>query len=187
VYGGRPNGGGASAIVAALNWLVGSRVSVINISLVGPSNRALAAAVEAAIARGCVVVAAVGNDGPAAAPLYPASYDGVIGVTGVDQRNRVLPEAGRGAQVDFAAPGMDFSAATPEGAYSRVRGTSYAAPIVAGLAASHISAPNSEAAERAQQSLRATAVDLGARGVDRVYGAGLIGANMRGSQHLARR
>lgn len=187
VYGGRPTGGGASAIVAALNWLVQSRVAVINISLVGPPNRALEAAIAAAVARGHVIVAAVGNDGPAASPLYPASYPGVIGVTGVDARNRVLPEAGRGEQVDFAAPGSDFQAASTTGGYVHVRGTSYAAPIVAGLIAQRINAPAAGASDRAQSDLAHDALDLGSRGRDRTFGAGLVGQSLRGSGHLARR
>jgi len=186
VYGGRPTGGGASAIVAALAWLVQSRAAVINVSLVGPPNRALQAAVEATIARGVVVVAAVGNDGPAAGPLYPAAYQGVVGVTGVDARDRVLPEAGRGAHVDFAAPGADFSAAGPRGGYTRIRGTSYAAPIVAGLIAQRLAAPDALAAQRAEAELERLAVDLGDHGRDNVYGAGLVGREMR-AEHMARR
>lgn len=183
VYGGAPTGGGATAIVAALGWLVQSHARVINISLVGPNNRAVEAAVRAAIARGHVIVAAVGNDGPAAAPLYPASYPGVVGVTGVDARNRVLPEAGRGAQVDFAAPGSDFSAASPGGRTTAIRGTSYAAPIVAGLLAR-----GSGNSATAQAALAREALDLGPRGGDQTYGAGFVGQDVRDSaRHLARR
>src|SRR5207248_11432234 len=107
------------------------RTPVINISLVGPPNAVLAAAVKAAIGRGLLLVAPVGNDGPAAPPLYPAAYPGVVAVTGVDGRRRVLPEAGRAGHVDFAAPG-EVSAAAPGGGYANARGTSFAAPIVAG-------------------------------------------------------
>ncbi|QGZ94989.1 S8 family serine peptidase [Terricaulis silvestris] len=179
VYGGAPTGGGATAIVAALGWLVQSHARVINISLVGPNNRAVDAAVRAAIARGAVIVAAVGNDGPAAAPLYPASYPGVVGVTGVDARNRVLPEAGRGAQVDFAAPGSDFSAASLGRRYAAIRGTSYAAPIVTGL----LARAGGNAAALAND-----AIDLGPRGADRTFGAGLVGQDIRDSaRRLARR
>src|SRR3546814_15328799 len=80
-------------------------VPVINVSLVGPPNLLVRTAVTAVQRRGLIVVAAVGNDGPAAAPLYPAAYPGVVAVTGVDSNNRVLSEAGRGPHVDFAAPG----------------------------------------------------------------------------------
>lgn len=179
VYGGSPAGGGASAIVAAFGWLAEQGAPVINVSLVGPPNRALEAGVRALIARGHIVVAAVGNDGPNAPPLYPAAYEGVVGVTGVDARNRALPEAGRGAQVDFAAPGSDMAAAGPGGSYARVRGTSYAAPIVAGLLARQLSAPGPDAAARAQAALAQQAADLGSRGPDRTFGAGLVGADLR--------
>jgi subtilisin family serine protease len=187
VYGGRPTGGGVSAIVAAMAWLAQSRATVINISLVGPPNGALESAVRAAIARGHVIVAAVGNDGPSAPPLYPAAYPGVVGVTGVDARNRVLPEAGRGAQVDFAAPGSDMSAASLGGGYAPVRGTSFAAPIVAGLIARRMTTPSTENATRAEGELSHAAQDLGARGPDRTFGAGLVGAEVRHAAQVARR
>src|SRR6185295_17270695 len=79
-------------------------------------------------ARGIKVVAAVGNDGPAAPLQYPASYPGVISVTGVDAQGRALPEAGH---LDFAAPGADMIAAFPGQGYTVVRGTSFAAPLAA--------------------------------------------------------
>jgi subtilisin family serine protease len=161
-----------------LAWLAGKKTPVINVSLVGPPNNALEAAVKALQARGHVLVAAVGNDGPAAAPLYPASYPGVFAVTGVDARSRVLPEAGRGLHVDFAAPGSDMAAAAPDG-YATVRGTSFAAPVVAGLIARRMSLPDPAQAARAADALAREAIDLGARGPDKIYGRGLVGADLR--------
>jgi subtilisin family serine protease len=131
IYGGSRAAGSASAIVRALGWLASKRLRVINISLVGPQNRLVQRAVQAARARGIAVVAAVGNDGPAAPPQYPASYPGVVAVTGVDGRGRALPEAGKAAHLDFAAPGADMAAALPGQGYARVRGTSFAAPLAA--------------------------------------------------------
>lgn len=131
VYGGNPAAGSATAIVRALAWAASKKPSVINLSLVGPANRTLAKAVGALRARGIELVAAVGNDGPAAPPQYPASYPGVIAVTGVDAANRALREAGRSTHLDFAAPGADLAAALPGKGYTEVRGTSFAAPFVA--------------------------------------------------------
>jgi len=131
VYGGNPAAGSATAIVRALAWAASKRPSVINISLVGPANRTLARAVGALRARGIDLVAAVGNDGPAAPPQYPASYPDVIAVTGVDGDNRALREAGRATHLDFAAPAADLAAALPGKGYTEVRGTSFAAPFVA--------------------------------------------------------
>ena len=176
VYGPTPTGGSAEAVARGLAWLAQSNVPVVNISLVGPPNLLLDAAVRALLARGALVVAAVGNDGPAAPPLYPAAYPGVVAVTGVDGIRRVLPEAGRGTHVDFAAPGADMAAAGPAGGFVGVRGTSFAAPIVAGrlaLLRSHGSAA------QALEALAHEAIDLGAPGPDPIYGRGLVGADLR--------
>ena len=130
VYGGNPAAGSALAITKALSWIAAKHPNVINISLVGPRNRLVERAVAAVQARGIPVVAAVGNDGPAAPMLYPASQAGVIAVTGVDARNRALAEAGRAADLDYSAPGADMAAALPGKGYASVRGTSFAAPLV---------------------------------------------------------
>jgi hypothetical protein len=131
VYGGSPAEGSVTTIIRALAWAASKQPSVINISLVGPDNRALARAISLVRARGIAVTAAVGNDGPAAPAQYPASYPGVVSVTGVDSAGRALPEAGRPLHLDFAAPGADMAAALPGQGYTRVRGTSFAAPLAA--------------------------------------------------------
>jgi hypothetical protein len=130
IYGRDPRGGSALAIARAMGWLVQSGVSVINLSLTGPDNPLLARAVAVADGRGVRMVAAVGNDGAAAPPAYPASYPQVISVTGVDGRGRALIEAGRATHIDFAAPGAVL-AAKMGGGLGMVRGTSFAAPFVA--------------------------------------------------------
>jgi subtilisin family serine protease len=70
VYCNEPTGGAVDALAAGFSWLAQQRVAVINVSLVGPDNAALAQIVRALTARGYLLVAAVGNDGPAAPPLY---------------------------------------------------------------------------------------------------------------------
>lgn len=130
VYGGDPTEGSAVTLVRALGWLTSRGVRVINMSLVGPANPLLERAVAATRARGILIVAAVGNDGPAAPPSYPASYPGVVAVTAVDSKNRALPEAGKALHLDFAAPGADMAAAFSGRGYATVRGTSFAAPFV---------------------------------------------------------
>lgn len=174
VYGAGPTGGSVDAIVRGMAWLGALRTPVIDISLVGPPNRILEAAVRALTARGVLIVAPVGNDGPAAPPMYPAAYRGVIAVTGVDGRDRLLLEAGRAARIDFAAPAADMLAAAPGGGLAPVRGTSFAAPIVAGKLALGLTAPNPSAAARSVAVLARTARRLG-----RSYGKGLVGADIR--------
>ncbi|QBM77528.1 hypothetical protein E2E30_18420 [Sphingomonas sp. AAP5] len=174
VYGADPAGGNATAIAKALGWMVAQRVAVVTISLVGPDNPLLGRVVAAAQARGLMIVAAVGNDGPAAPPSYPASYPGVIAVTGVDARNRVLIEAGRARHLDYAAPGADLRAAATGGRSMTVRGTSFAAPLVAATIARVYPALDPTAMPAALAQVDAGAVDLGARGPDAKYGRGLV-------------
>jgi hypothetical protein len=173
VYGADPAGGNALAISRAIDWLVGLRSRIISISLVGPNNPLRGQAIAMARRRGVVFVAAVGNDGPAAPPAYPASYPGVIAVTAVDGRNRALIEAGRALHLDYAAPGADMTAADAAGRWVRVRGTSYAAPLVAARAAAVHSADSITAA------LDREAVDLGRKGPDSTYGRGLLCGDCR--------
>lgn len=161
-------GGATSNLVDALAWMARERVPVINISLVGPDNPVLARAVQAMIARGHVLVAAVGNDGPAAPPLFPASYPGVIGVSAVDAHDRVLPESGSGNQVAFCASGVVGHGR------DALRGTSFASPIVARRAAQLLDAPRQGAAAQVEQRLVGEARDLGPPGRDPRYGYGLL-------------
>jgi hypothetical protein len=185
VFCGLPTGGAADAVADAFAWLAREKVAVINVSLVGPPNATLEAVVRLVVGRGHLIVAAVGNDGPAAAPLYPASYPGVVGVTGVDTRHHVLIEACRGPQVKFAAPGADMAAAKSSQTFDLVRGTSYAAPLVAGLLAATLHEPDKEAAARAVDDLAHRAVDLGSTGLDTTYGYGLVGADLAPAPRLA--
>jgi len=179
VYCGLPTGGSIDAIAEALGWMSASQVPVINISLVGPDNIILRQLVSQMIARGYLIVAAVGNDGPAAAPLYPAAYPGVVGVTAVDAHRRLLFEDGRGSQVAFAAPGADMVAAALPDGYTTVRGTSFAAPLVAGLLARQLTEPNEANAHLAIAALVARATHVGRAGRNPNYGFGVVGQNLR--------
>jgi hypothetical protein len=175
VYGDGPTGGSADAIVHALAWMAQEQVPVVNVSLVGPADVTVAATVRALIARGVLIVAPVGNDGPAAPPLYPASYPGVIAVTAVDARGRILLEAGHAAHIDFAAPGADILAAGPKGDLVKVRGTSFAAPIVSGRLAQLIASPSQAGASRAVAELAQAARPLRGPGG---LGHGVIGDDL---------
>ena len=171
-------GGSLSLLAVELDWMARERIAVVNISLVGAKSLLLTGLVRAMTTRGFLLVAAVGNDGPSAPPLFPASYPDVIGVTGVDADRRVLPEACRGEQVDFAAAGAGFSAAAVGGGFEPMRGTSFATPIVAGLLARSLQAPNPENARAAVDALAATAIDIGNNGTDPSYGKGLVGGDL---------
>jgi len=185
VYCGAAAGGAVTAIADAFAWLVREGIPVINVSLVGPPNVLLERVIRLATARGHIVVAAVGNDGPNAPPLFPAAYPEVIAVTGVDARRRVLLEASRGSHVDFAAPGANMAAAGLGTSWQVVRGTSFAAPLVAGSLARLLNAVDKDQAHAAVTTLAARAIDLGSAGLDKVYGHGLVAEELRAPEALA--
>lgn len=186
VYCGLATGGAVDEVADAFAWLARERVPVINISLVGPANGLLEQVIRIVTTRGHIVVAAVGNDGPGAPPLYPAAYPAVVAVTGVDSHRRVLIEACRGKHVDFAAPGADMAAAGLDAEFALVRGTSFAAPIAAGLFARQLTELDRARAEAAVAALTSQAEDLGPRGPDKVYGNGFVGGALRPSPELAK-
>ena len=175
VYCGQATGGSADAIAEALGWLAANDVPVVNVSLSGPPNAILAAAVNAFVKRGHVLVAAVGNDGPAAGVEYPAGYPGVVGVTSVDADHAIQLEANRGADVAFAATGVDVPVATLNGRHTSMTGTSFAAPIVAARFALLVSHADPHIAAQAWNTLERTAIHLGAPGRNDVYGYGFLG------------
>lgn len=169
VYGSGNAGGNALAIAQALGWLAQGGSKVINISLVGPDNALVSRAVSRARAAGIEIVAAVGNDGPASPPTYPASYEGVLAVTAVDKRNRPLIESGRALHLDYAAPGADIYGRNAAGKMTRLRGTSFAAPLVTARLAAAL-----EHAGSWRSRLDNEARDLGKKGPDAQFGRGLL-------------
>ncbi|MES3021177.1 MAG: S8 family serine peptidase [Pseudomonadota bacterium] len=180
IYCDSASGGSADKIAGALAWMAREKVGVINMSLVGPPNTTLERVVGAMLKRGHLLVAAVGNDGPAAPPLYPASYPGVVGVSAVDKRGRTLPEAARGPQVMFAAPGSNMvSAALGAQPYRQVRGTSYAAPIVAAMLAQQLAGPDAVAAKAALAALAGQAARAPGAAASLETGLGVVGAAYR--------
>jgi hypothetical protein len=172
-------GGSVEAIARELAWMARMHVAVVNVSLVGPPNQVLQRLVERAVAQGMLIVAAVGNDGPAAPPLYPASWPGVVGVGAVDGKLRLLPEGARGPQVMFVAPGADMvAAASGTHGFVPVRGTSFAAPFVAGLLAASYQAASPDGARAVIARLAGTARDLPGAPREGI-GRGLVAEGLR--------
>ena len=160
-------------ILDALDWSAARDVRLINMSFVGPENDLLELACAAARARDIVLVAAAGNNGPKAPYGYPAAYDEVIAVTATDARDALMQQANRGPYVYIAAPGVDMIAPVGGGS-DLVTGTSFAAAIVTGAIVNLLHARPESSAAWIEETLAATARDLGASGRDRDFGFGLV-------------
>jgi len=90
--------------------------------------------VEDAQSRGCVLVAAAGNESTSS-EHYPSAFDAVIGVAAIDQTGHKAEFSNYGIWVDIAAPGINILSAIPGNQWAYASGTSMAAPVVAGVAA----------------------------------------------------
>jgi subtilisin family serine protease len=160
------------SLIKALSWLMTQDVSVINISLAGPSNRLLETALTRVRERGVLAIAAAGNGGPMAQPMYPAAYPEVVAVTATDDRGRAFRLANRGEYVDIAAPGVNIRHAQAGGGFAASSGTSYAVPFVT-VAAARLLQSTVEPALMLD-ALYASARDIGAPGRDQIYGYGQL-------------
>ncbi|MER7590242.1 type VII secretion-associated serine protease mycosin [Micromonospora sp. NPDC127501] len=127
-------------IAAAIDWAVAQGADVINLSLTTIPRPELTAAVERALAKRVVLVAAAGNrsEDSQNLPGYPAAYPGVIAVGGVDEQGGHVGTSISGDYVDIAAPGVNIVGPAPGNSGYRTvpeGGTSYAAAYVSGVAA----------------------------------------------------
>lgn len=182
-------GATSESLINALNWLAENKVAVINMSLAGPDDPLLAFALQQVTANGIVVVAAVGNAGPASSPLYPAAYADTIAVTAVDNDNAVYRWAVQGEHVDIAAQGVRMQVARAAGGFSKESGTSLAAPLVSGFIACQLAQQHrGDASSRLPDIRRALAqhaIDLGSAGKDPVFGMGRLQWQPRPEQQLS--
>ncbi len=140
---GKDNAVGLGAIAdldAAVKLAVDLGAKVINLSF-GTDDSALSSAspkphadvVRYALGRGCILVAASGNNGRETR-YWPAAFEGVIAVGACDTDHRPTGFSTRGDHVALCAPGERVLSCGLTG-YSQVTGTSFAAPFVAAAAA----------------------------------------------------
>ena len=163
-------------ILKGLEWATQKGARVINMSFAGPQDPILARMLTAAGKRGIVLIAAAGNAGPKSPPLFPASDPNVIAVTATDAQDRLFQGSNRGHHVAVAAPGVRLLLPTPGGNYDITTGTSFAAAHVSGIAALILEREPGLSPDSVRRVLLSTARDLGPRGRDKDFGAGLADA-----------
>ena len=181
--------GSTDTVAKGVDWARTHGADVINLSLgsdvplVGATGGdAFDAAVHRALAAGIVVVAASGNNGVPVCE-QPAASDGLLCVGAVDKRKQRSFFSSFGSGLGLVAPGgsgagrsraRTCSRPTRAPTYEELAGTSQAAPHVSGVAALLVA--RGVRGQAAVKRILATATDLGAPGVDPVYGAGLVNA-----------
>lgn len=133
------NGTGSSFdIAAAIRYAADHGASVINLSLgVSTSSGTMQSAVNYALGKGVVLVAAAGNDGVNSIE-YPAAYSGVVSVGATTSSNTVAPYSNLGSGLTVLAPGTNITSAgwssgNQVSAYYSASGTSMASALVSGV------------------------------------------------------
>jgi hypothetical protein len=163
-------------VLRGIDWAVARGARVINMSFAGPSDPGLARGLAAARQKGVVLVAAAGNAGPKSPPLFPAADPNVIAVTATNSDDKLLPAANRGRHIAVAAPGVDVIGPAPGGSYQLSTGTSVAAAHVSGVVALLLEHKPDLTPDAVRRILLSSAADLGPKGRDDQFGAGLTDA-----------
>lgn len=180
-------------VAQAIDWVVRAGARIMNLSLVrsGQPSRALEEALTAGRRAGILFVAAAGNCGDGRDPRcqgqinpvqYPASLPQVLAVGAVDRFDQRAPFSAYRDYVALVAPGVDIMstcwAGEREGLYCAKSGTSMAAAYVSGIAALVRSVNVRLTPDEVTRILLQATIDLGPRGRDPYYGAGIINAHI---------
>lgn len=164
-----------SYVLKGIYQAIDQGCDVINMSfsLDNPAS-SLKYAIDEAVSKGILVVAAVGNDGNTAAS-YPAAFEGVVGVGSVNADYQLSAFSQRNESVYVVAPGAKvLSIGYGTNNYVFGSGTSYATPCVAAFAVMAKQFCKEIGYESFAALLRMTALDLGDEGYDTSYGYGLV-------------
>jgi hypothetical protein len=164
------------SINQSIDWALSRGARIINMSFTGPRDPSIEQRLAQARRQGLILIAAAGNAGPKSNPLYPAAYPNVIAITATDADDKLFQGASRGNHIAVAAPGVDLLLPAPEAGYQVTTGTSFAAAEVSGIVALLLERKSDLGHEGVRKALTATARDLGPKGIDPQFGAGLVDA-----------
>ncbi len=171
-------------VITAIMMAADDGCDVINMSLGGYEiDKATQDAINYAYNKGCIVVAAAGNEGDSDDPdsgkySYPASCNHVISAAAINSSNSASSFSQHNNLVDVSAPGENVLVASANGAsvYSKASGTSFSSPYVASVAALARSLDDGINQDFFEKFIKETSTDLGDSSYDNYYGWGLINA-----------
>ncbi len=170
--------GNYSDVIAGIEWAMNHGIKIANMSLgADEGSEPLHRAVQAALAKGMLIIAAAGNTGGSVG--YPGAYPETVAVAAADASDHVAPFSSRGPELSYIAPGVDILSTKMGGGYVSLSGTSMASPHVSGMAAlaftEGATTPASLRAvlDKAARPIAGLTPDLEGRGMP--LGGGLLG------------
>ncbi len=170
-------GGNHATAASGVLWAVDNGARIINLSLGSAATSAtLESAINYAFDHGVLVVAAAGN-GNTATPFYPAAYVNTMAIGGTDSVDARYSMSNFGTWLDMMAPGVSiYSTNWGPSAYNTRTGTSQAAPHVSAVAALMLALDDTLTPTYLRDMLQSSALDLGAAGLDTMFGYGRLDA-----------
>lgn len=172
--------GSINAIIEGIRWavdIVGAQVISMSLGIEAgaPHFAALEEACNYAVAQGCTVFVASGNEGGKVG--QPACYDSVLAVAAVGSAKQHASFSNMGAEVDFAAGGVDVYSTYLNNGYCKMSGTSMATPALAAVGAliisDHLKRGEILTPADVRAHLKRIAYDVGEAGFDELYGNGI--------------
>jgi thermitase len=162
-----------SNIAAGISWAAGRGAKVVNVSYDIVGSSIVESAAQQFRSTGGLVIGSAGNTGT---DRGFGAQTGIVFVSGTDSADAKASWSSFGGHVDIAAPGVNIASTNTAGAYGSYSGTSYSAPIVAGVVALMRSANPALPPSQVESILFQTALDRGAAGFDGVFGWGRVNA-----------
>jgi len=168
------NKGDFRAVSKGVRWATNQNVDIILMSLGGKSHSVeLEREIERAMKKDILIISAVGNDGISNRDtvMYPAKYNGVLGVGAIDDREKIWFKSSKGTGIDIVAPGSNIPGYDLNSNIVKYSGTSSAAAYVAGIAALIKQSNKNISSDELKNSILKTAKSTGSK---YVYGEGIL-------------
>jgi subtilisin family serine protease len=165
-----------SSLKKGISKAIDLKADIINLSLgMYKDDKDIRGLIKKALQRNIIIVCASGNDF-SKNYLYPASYEGVISVSSIDQDSNALLNNNHNNKITVCAPGYDIPTyiSGKKGVLPHVQGSSSSAALVTSMIVSLKCINLTLNSNDVIRIFENTSEDLGNKGKDEYFGYGLI-------------
>ncbi len=125
----------SDSLSKAINAAIVAKVQIVNMSLGGGEDKLLKLLIDRAIGQGMILIAPAGNTKSLRKPVFPSSYQGVISVGGLDEREKPYPNPEVTEKASVNAPAVNILTTFPNNKYNFLSGTSFSSAYISGILA----------------------------------------------------